>query len=57
MNPQNDDQLDMDATDEQLGELRRLGIAEADLQGLSITDAEEWNDELRMERIDAEKFG
>jgi hypothetical protein len=56
--PRNDDiETDMDATEEQLAELRRLGIAEKDLVGLSSVDAEEWIDELRSERVDAEKFG
>jgi hypothetical protein len=58
LNPQrNDDQFDMDATEEQLAELRRLGVQAADLQGLSSADAEEWIDELREQRLDAGKFG
>lgn len=57
MHPQDEDQIDMDATDEQLAELRRLGVADADLGGLASADADEWIDELRMERLDAEKFG
>jgi hypothetical protein len=52
-----EDEIDIDATAEQLAELRGLGISEAELEGLTWADAEEWIDELRMERIDAEKFG
>jgi hypothetical protein len=55
MQSTDDDQIDIDATAEQIAELRRLGIPEADLQGLSSTDAEEWIDELRSERIDANR--
>jgi hypothetical protein len=32
---------DIDATEEQLAELRRLGVSEKELAGLSSTDAEE----------------
>ena len=47
---------DDDATSEQLAELRRLGISEKELQGLTFSDAEEWIDELRTERVDADRF-
>ncbi len=57
MDPEPDDQADMEATEEQLIALRKLGVAEADLDGLSSADAEEWIDELREKRIDAGKFG
>jgi len=54
--PQNDDtERDTDATEEQLAELRRLGVAEVNLRGLTSEDAEEWIDELRSERIDANR--
>lgn len=52
-----DSELNTDATDDQLAELRRLGVAEKDLEGLSSDDAEDWIDELRTERIDDQKFG
>lgn len=55
MHPEDDDEIDMDATEDQLAELRRLGIPEADLVGLTSSDAEEWIDELRTERRDAGK--
>jgi hypothetical protein len=51
------DQSDTDATAEQLTELRRLGVTERELEGLSFTDAEEWIDELRTQRRDAGQFG
>ena len=51
------DQPDMDATAEQLAELRQLGVADVDLQGLTSADAEEWIDELRTQRRDAGSFG
>jgi hypothetical protein len=51
-----DDTNDIDATEDQLAELAALGISQADLEGLSSADAEEWIDELRQQRIDAGKF-
>lgn len=56
MTPQDEVDDDMDATEEQLAELRRLGVVEKDLEGLTCSDAEEWIDELRSERIDASKL-
>lgn len=46
-----DDRIDTDATAEQLAELKLLGVSEADLEGLSCCDAEEWIDELRAQRL------
>ena len=52
--PHNDEHAtDLDATDDQLAELRRLGVADAELEGLTSDDAEEWIDELRTRQIDA----
>jgi hypothetical protein len=48
---------DMDVTAEQLAQLRALGVAEADLEGLDYAEAEEWIDELRARQRDAGKFG
>jgi hypothetical protein len=55
-NTQADDNREIEATAEQLAELRRLGIREQDLVGLTSADAEEWIDELRAQRIDAQGF-
>jgi hypothetical protein len=57
MNPENDEPREMDATEDQLAELRRLGVAEAELNGLAASDAEEWIDELRSRQRDAGKVG
>ena len=57
MQSNNTYQVDMDATEDQLAELRRLGVPEAELTGLTSADAAEWIDELRTERLDAERFG
>ncbi len=57
MNSEEDEQTDVDATEDQLAELRKLGIADADLVGLTASGAEEWIDELLTERRDADKFG
>lgn len=50
---QTDDRTDGEAIEEQLQELRRLGVQDADLQGLSYADAEAWIDELREARAGA----
>ena len=42
MKPENDEPLDIDATAKQLAELRRLDVAETDLEALTATVAEEW---------------
>ena len=52
-----DDELPIEATEDQLGELRSLGVGEQDLEGLSYEDAQEWLDELRAQRRDAGKIG
>ena len=57
MNSEVGEQTDVDASEDQLTELRRLGIADADLVGLTASDAEERIDELRTERRDADKIG
>lgn len=56
--PRDDEtERDTDATAEQLAELRRLGIPEKELDGLTFLEAEEWIDELRTQRRDADKMG
>jgi hypothetical protein len=57
MSPEPDDQSEIEATEEQIEALRKLGVAEVELTGLSSADAEEWIDELREKRIDAGRFG
>jgi hypothetical protein len=49
-------ETELDATEEQLAELRRFGVAENELEGLTSADAEEWIDELRSERLAAHRF-
>ena len=51
-----DDSQDLEATEEQLDQLRSLGIGEDELEGLSMADADELIAEMEAER-DAAKFG
>lgn len=57
MDARSDDDRGMDATNSQLAELRQLGIEEAELEGLTAADADEWIDALRARRTDAGQFG
>ena len=52
-----DDDQTIEATAEQLAELRDLGVAQSDLQGLSVAEAEDWIAELRALREDAGRVG
>ncbi len=45
-----DDEIESEATEEQLAQLRSLGIRELDLEGLSFADAEDWIADLRALR-------
>jgi hypothetical protein len=47
----------LEATDEQLDLLRRLGVREAELEGLSFAAAEEWIAQLQAMREDAGRIG
>lgn len=42
-----DDERALEATEEQLTVLRRMGVEETELDGLSYADADEWIAELR----------
>jgi hypothetical protein len=53
----NEDDTLLEATDEQLTELRDLGISESELEDLSFGEAEEWIAELRAMREDAGRIG
>ena len=51
-----DDELETDATEDQLVELRKLGVREGELDELTYEEAEEWIASLRAKRQDAGKF-
>ncbi len=53
----NDDDMLLEATDEQLTELRDLGISESELEDLSFGEAQEWIAELWAMREDAGPVG
>ena len=53
----NEDDTLLEATDEQLTELRDLGISESELEDLSFGEAEEWIAELCAMREDAGRLG
>ena len=50
-----DDERTLEATEEQLMVLRRLGVEEPRLDGLSYAEADEWIAELRATREDARR--
>jgi ElaB/YqjD/DUF883 family membrane-anchored ribosome-binding protein len=47
------EEAEIEATEDQLAELRQLGVAEQELLGLSSDDAQDWIDELRAKRQNA----
>jgi hypothetical protein len=53
---EDEDEIDLDATNDQLAELRRHGIAESELIGLTADDAEEWICQLREKGRDPRRF-